>query len=91
MPDAAELQRKGRALQRIWEDTDFQSVFQQLREETIARWTEATTKDTREDAHAEYRALLKVQQKFHALIERGQHADRLDTRTRTQKSASQQR
>lgn len=87
----AELERVGRSLQRIWEDADFQALFAQLRSDTLTDWVAAKTKEKREELHADVRALDRLQEKFHALIERGTHADRLDTRPRTRSQASQER
>jgi len=91
METSTELQRQGTNLKRIWEDTDFQAVFAKIQADTLSDWVQAKTKEKREELHADYRALTKLQEKFHTLLDRGTHADRLDTRPRTQKVALQER
>jgi len=82
-----EDQRRGVNLGRIWADTDFQLVFAKIQADTLTDWVGAKTKEKREELHADYRALTKLQEKFQTLMDRGTHAERLDTRPRTQRLA----
>lgn len=61
-------------VERFLADAAVQAAFQRAEENIIARWKAAKTKDTREELHADLRAIDSIKSALHAVIGDGQKA-----------------
>lgn len=67
-------------LKRFWADTDVQALFDSIQRDIQDEWSRATTKETREEKHADLRGLHRLKDKFCAAIGAGDVAVIQDTR-----------